>query len=84
MKVTKTIQGGIVNLTRIKRDLLDREYENLQRYLHGEEDVDLYSANRQQADRYYATIKEDKEYLSPSGKTSSMSNRATRTCATTS
>lgn len=58
----KTIQGGIVNLTNIKQQQLQEEYDNLQEYLHTDEDVELYSANRQQADRHYDTIKDGKEY----------------------
>lgn len=58
----KTIQAGVVNLTDIKREQLTTEYENLQRYLHNGDDVELYSANRQQADRYYDTINEGTEY----------------------
>lgn len=38
MEVMKTIQGGVVTLTKVKQELLGQEYENLQRYLHGEED----------------------------------------------
>ena len=55
-----TIQAGVVRLTRRKRAILDREYDNLQRFLRGE-DVPLYSANKQQALRYYGKIKR-KEY----------------------
>jgi len=62
MKVEKTVQGGIVNLTRVKEKILAEEYENLQRFLHGDENVELYSANKQQAKRYYKKIKEGKEY----------------------
>ncbi|KXA99252.1 hypothetical protein AKJ42_03485 [candidate division MSBL1 archaeon SCGC-AAA261C02] len=62
MRVRKTIQGGVVNLTRVKRGILTEEYEDLQRFLHGDNDVDLYSANKQQAERYYKKIKQGKEY----------------------
>jgi IS605 OrfB family transposase len=55
-----TIQCGIVKLTQRKKQILDREYDNLQKFLHGE-DVPLYSANKQQAKRYYKRIKR-KEY----------------------
>ncbi|KXA88717.1 hypothetical protein AKJ62_04600, partial [candidate division MSBL1 archaeon SCGC-AAA259D14] len=61
-KVKKTVQCGIVNLTDVKESLLGREFENLQRFLHGDEDVELYSANKQQAERYYKKIKDGKEY----------------------
>ena len=62
MKVEKTVQAGIVELTNQKRKELETEYQNLQRHLQGEEDVEVYSANKQQADRFYDTIKEDNEY----------------------
>lgn len=73
MKVKKTIQGGIVNLTNIKEKLLDEEYERLQELLelerrgldflplHDKIKSKLYSANAQQALRYYKKLK-DKEY----------------------
>ncbi len=62
MKSTKTIQGGLINLTKTKKNVLHQEYDNLQEYLQGGDDLELYSANKQQADRYYDKIKEDKEY----------------------
>ena len=51
MKVEKTVKAKIVYLTKIKRQLLEEEYENLQRFLRGE-NVELYSANKQQAKRF--------------------------------
>jgi len=62
IKVKKVIKTGIVHLTKIKSELLNREYENLQALLHGTHDVELYSANKQQAKRFYKHIKPDKEY----------------------
>lgn len=62
MEISKTVQTGVVKLTRQKRKELQTEYQNLQRYLQGEEDVKVYSANKQQADRFYDTVKEEKEY----------------------
>ena len=56
MKAIKTVQGGLVNPTKIKKDILDQEYDNLQKYLQGK-DAELYSANKQQAERYYEKIK---------------------------
>jgi putative transposase len=56
-----TVQAGIVGLTRRKKELLDREYANLQRFLSGDKAVPLYSANKQQALRYYRKVKQ-KEY----------------------
>jgi IS605 OrfB family transposase len=50
-----------VFLTRIKRRLLEEEYNNLQRFLQGE-DAELYSANKQQAKRFYKKVKPYKEY----------------------
>ncbi|MBS7635658.1 hypothetical protein KEJ34_09335 [Candidatus Bathyarchaeota archaeon] len=52
-----TIQAGIVGLTRSKKEILDREYSNLQRFLKGDRAVPLYSANKQQALRYYRKVK---------------------------
>ncbi|MFU1780223.1 RNA-guided endonuclease InsQ/TnpB family protein [Haloarcula japonica] len=62
MEVTKTVQGGVVQLTNQKRRELNTEYQNLQKYLQGDEDAEVYSANKQQAERFYDTIKEDREY----------------------
>lgn len=62
MKVEKTVQAGVVELTNQKRKQLETEYHNLQKYLQGEEDVEVYSANKQQAKRFYDTIKEGNEY----------------------
>lgn len=56
-----TIQAGIVRLTRRKKEILDREYDNLQKFLQGDRTVPLYSANKQQALRYYKKVKR-KEY----------------------
>ncbi len=56
-----TVQSGIVKLTRRKREALDREYANLQKFLNGDKTASLYSANRQQALRYYKCVKQ-KEY----------------------
>ncbi len=52
-----TIQAGIVKLTQRKQFVLDREYANLQRFLQGDKTVPLYSANKQQALRYYRKVK---------------------------
>ena len=61
LKAKKTIQAKIVHLTGVKRCLLEQEYDGLQRFLHGE-DVELYSANKQQALRFYRRVKPGKEY----------------------
>lgn len=61
MKAKKTIKAKIVHLTRVKQQLLDEEYASLQRLLQGE-DAELYSANKQQAKRFYKKVKANKEY----------------------
>ncbi len=61
IKTKLTIQAGIVKLTKRKREILEREYNNLQKFLRGDKSVPLYSANRQQAERYYRKRKQ-KEY----------------------
>jgi len=40
-----------LSFVRARKRLLKREYENFQRYLHGDKSVPLYSATRQQAER---------------------------------
>jgi putative transposase len=65
MKVKKTIKAKILKLRKGKEELLKREYENFQRYLHGDNTAQLYSATRQQAERLLKRIgkpKEGKEY----------------------
>jgi putative transposase len=62
MLVRLTVKCGIVKLTKSKKTLLEAEYDNLQRFLHGETTIPLYSANRQQATRYYKRPKPSKEY----------------------
>jgi putative transposase len=64
MKAKKTIKAKILELRRGKEELLKREYENFQRYLHGDKSILLYSATKQQADRLLKRIKpkEGKEY----------------------
>ena len=62
MNIKKTIKAGVVHLTNIKNELLNREYDALQAYLRGDSNVVLYSANKQQAKRLYKKIKPEKEY----------------------
>jgi hypothetical protein len=62
MKVQKTIKAKVVGLTSIKRKILDYEYDGLQRFLRGDTSVELYSANKQQAQRFYKRIKAEREY----------------------
>nr|MDO8100234.1 transposase [Candidatus Njordarchaeota archaeon] len=57
-----TVRCGIIKLTKRKQSLLDREYDNLQSFLKGNKNVPLYSANKQQALRFFKTIKDGKEY----------------------
>jgi hypothetical protein len=65
MKARKTIKAKILELRKGKEELLRREYESFQRYLHGDRKAQLYSSTRQQADRLLKRIgrpKEGKEY----------------------
>ena len=66
MKVKKTIKGKILELRKGKEELLKREYENFQRYLHGDKTAPLYSATKQEAERFLkrlnGKIKPNKEY----------------------
>ena len=62
MQVQKTVKTKVVELTRTKRQVLDHEYDGLQRFLQGASSVDLYSANKQQAKRFYKRIKPSHEY----------------------
>jgi len=62
MEVQKVIKAKVVGLTRIKRQILDHEYDGLQRFLQGDPSVELYSANKQQAKRFYKRIKSEREY----------------------
>lgn len=52
-----TVQAGIIKLTKRKKEILEREYNNLQKFLRGNKSVLLYSANKQQAERYYKKLK---------------------------
>jgi putative transposase len=66
MKAKKTIKAKILELRKGKEELLRHEYDNFQRYLHGDKTVPLYSATRQQADRLLrrlnGKLKPNKEY----------------------
>ncbi|HID04748.1 MAG TPA: hypothetical protein EYP20_02970, partial [Aigarchaeota archaeon] len=65
-KVRKTIKAKILELRKGKEELLRREYENWQRYLHGDKTAPLYSATMQQAERLLRKLKDEvkpnKEY----------------------
>lgn len=62
MQVQKVVKAKVVGLTRVKRQILDHEYEGLQRFLRGDTNVELYSANKQQAKRFYKRIKPEQGY----------------------
>lgn len=62
MRVAKTIRCKIWKATRAKRTILEDEFNNLQLYLQSGIDDGLYSANKQQADRYFKKIKKGKQY----------------------
>jgi len=49
-------------LTKRKQQFLNMEYDNLQHFLQTKEDRGLYSANKQQAQRFYKTVKPNREY----------------------
>ena len=60
--VKKTYHCKVIRLTNTKQVTLQQEYDNLQHYLQTREDRGLYSANKQQADRYYKIIKKTTKY----------------------
>jgi len=68
--VKKIIKAKIVGLTNIKEKLLNQEYDNLQEFLQLKDAFwwdknlgkNLYSANKQQASRFYRKINTNKEY----------------------
>ena len=62
MKAKKTIQAKIMYLIKVKRWLLEQEYTNLQHFLQAGTNLGLYSANKQQALRFYKEVKPNKEY----------------------
>jgi len=62
VEVQKVVKAKVVRLTYIKRQILDYEYDGLQRFLQGDPSVELYSANKQQAQRFYRLTKPEREY----------------------
>jgi putative transposase len=63
--IKKCYHCKIVGLTNVKQGALTAlslEYDNLQHYLQTRENKGLYSANKQQADRFYKKIKKGKQY----------------------
>jgi putative transposase len=62
MFVVKTLKLKIENPTKTKFNLLEEEYEKLNFFLKTGIDLGIYSANKQQALRFYKKIKQEKEY----------------------
>jgi putative transposase len=60
--IQKTIRAKIIGLTNTKKDKLEREYSNFNKYLKGEKDVELYSATKQQADRLLYRLRKAKNF----------------------
>jgi putative transposase len=56
-KAKKTIRCKILELRKEKQALIEQEYENYQKYLHGDKSVLLYSATKQQADRFLKRLR---------------------------
>lgn len=59
MLIRKTIKAKVINPTNRKADILEREYQNFQNILWGNEGA-LYSATRQQAERFAKKLKKPK------------------------
>ena len=59
MLIQKTIKAKVIEPTNRKSVLLDKEYQNFQGVLYGD-GADLYSATRQQAERFLKKIKTPK------------------------
>ncbi|MDI6820451.1 MAG: hypothetical protein QMC89_06080, partial [Candidatus Hodarchaeaceae archaeon] len=62
MQVQKVVRAKVVGLTNVKRQILDHEYEGLQRLLRGDPNVELHSANRRQAERFYRCVRPEREH----------------------
>jgi len=56
MLIQKTVKAKVIDPTNRKRDILEREYQSFQGALYGD-GADLYSATRQQAERFLKKIK---------------------------
>jgi putative transposase len=59
MLIEKTIKAKVIDPTNRKREILEREYSSFQEALYGQE-ADLYSATKQQAERFQEKIKAPK------------------------
>ncbi len=68
MLARKVIKAKILALRKAKGILLEREYQSYQRYLDGNKTVSLYSATRQQADRYLGKLRDQNGGLMKDGK----------------
>lgn len=62
METLLAIQCAVTSMTKRKQQFLSSEYENLQHFLQTKEDRGLYSANKQQAQRFYKIVKPHQEY----------------------
>jgi len=65
MKVEKTVKSAVVEPTNIKHKQLTQMWENYQRWLQSkDDDIELYSAHKQQAKRNldFDDFKKDREY----------------------
>ncbi len=64
MKAEKTIKCRIINPNKGKLKALVKEYEKVQQYIQGDDEVELYSSTTQAVNRYtdWDSIKHDKEY----------------------
>jgi putative transposase len=59
MLIEKTIKAKVIDPTNRKREILEKEYSSFQEALHGQE-ANLYSATKQQAERFQKKIKAPK------------------------
>jgi Fic family protein len=57
MLAKKTVKAKILELREGKRQLLEEEFQNHQKYLRGDEGVELYSATKQQASRFLRRLR---------------------------
>jgi hypothetical protein len=60
-----TIKAKVTDDNKTKLQLLEDEHRRFQVYLHGVKDVNLYSATRQQADRFLDRVKKRGGRLNP-------------------
>jgi hypothetical protein len=56
MEASLAIQCAVTSLAKRKQQFLDIEYDNLQHFLQTKEGRGLYSANKQQAQRFYKVV----------------------------